>query len=262
MKKEYVNHMMKMVNSMFMAVDNKVPLGFIFANIYNTRYDNSFIENYLQSFPGDPEKRLGAFLPMLKARHGNYKEHPYFSFMRFFLVNPQLKGRGVGSILFNSFKANCGKEYQKWMSDGISDWSWYLHKGVTMVAAGDSSFMEDPSGEMRYIYINSNDPKKLSAIQKANCFIDFPQDEIKSIQRYLKSNGFATTIRVYNEKDKYTVGYKYLTPWNQLIVITDKKYLKSIEDYKHISDLTADQINEFKKYIKEGIAIYTFELTK
>jgi hypothetical protein len=257
--KTSIIHMMKTVNFMLIGITDRIPVGFLFGNIFKHRYDNSLVENFLQSAPGDPIKRISNFLPMLKQRSGNYEDHPYFSKLRHFITNPTLKGKGIGSTLFESFQKNCGNEYQQWMSDDKSDWMWYIRKGCTIVGAGDASDMGDPGHEFRCIYIHSKDPSKQKQIQLANCFMTFPKEEIGQYKTRLKKGSIAYTLRVSDEKDKYVVGYRYVTPWGKFIEVVDKKIITDITEFSFVDELNTDQINEIRKYQKEGIAVYTFK---
>jgi hypothetical protein len=252
-----INNMLKTVNTMFIAMENDTPLGFIFAQIFKNKYDDSFIEKFLKISPGDPITRIAQFLPMLRKVYGNYDDHPYFSKLRYFLVNPDLKGKGIGSVLFNSFKKSCGNEYQQWITNEHSDWMWYIHKNCTIVAAGDYSTITDLPIKMRCImYLYSNDPKKQEKIKIANCFIDLPKDKLSIYKKCFDKDGSALLVKGANEKEKFTIGHKYIIPLNEFVEVIEKHYINKINDYENIKNLTPSQINWLKQYEKEGIVIY------
>jgi hypothetical protein len=247
------------VNSMFIAKENDTPLGFLFGTIYNDACDDSFIESILKVSPGDPVERMKQYLPMLRKVQGNYREHPYFSKLRYFIVNPALKGKGIGTVLFDLFKNHCVKEYQVWVSNDRSDWMCYMNKDVSIIAAGENSKIGFQGKDKQFLYLYSNDLKKQEKMRKENYFMDFPPDEIELSQKSLKKDGVAKTIRLKSDKYDYIKGYKYITPWDQFIEIIDKLYVKNLSDYEFSKSFVLSQLNELKKHVKNGVIVYTFK---
>jgi hypothetical protein len=267
MSSEHVNNMLMNINAVFIAVENGTPVGCLFGRInISNDYNNSYIENILKSSTKDSIDCFKKYVMFFNEYLKQHKHQNSCSFLSYYIVDPVLRGRGIGSVLLNSFRKNCGDGYQTWVSDNDnSSWQWYLHKDATMVAAGLHNLTGWPGEENPnttvFCYVYSNDKKKQKLIKEANCYMDFPENEIESYKKTLSKNEFATTIRVSDEADKYNIGYKYMTPWIKFIIIIDKYYLKSINDYEFIKELNDEQIREIEKYSRNGekISVYKFK---
>jgi hypothetical protein len=257
--KKYVNDMLSSVNAMFIAKEDNTPVGCLFGTIFRSKYDDSFIERYNELSSGDCVLRLSRLPAFLRQMGGNHTERPFFSNLQYFVVNPALKGRGIGSVLWNSWQCACGNEYQMWVSNDRSDWKWYLSRGAVIAAAADRATVIRLDENFQCVYLYSKDARKREKLSRVNCYLDFPREDIETRRKWFEKNGYGTTVRLGTEKDTPIVGNTYLTPWETIVRITGKQPVDAIGDYKDSYELTEDQLALVKRYGTRGISVYRFE---
>jgi len=96
--------------------------------------------------------------------------------------------------------------------------------------------------------------------------ITFPLKEWPSIQARFKEGKTVYTIRVSNELNKYKLGERYITDWNDIIeIISIKKLVGGIKslkkEYPYFETLDNEMIDELAPYDEmEIISLTKFEI--
>lgn len=91
----------------------------------------------------------------------------------------------------------------------------------------------------------------------------FPQNEHSAIITRLNQGKTCYTTRVYKELGRYREGLKYITPWNQTIIVIQIQRFYKIVDHPFYNELTHAQRKEICQYsekIDEPYELIAFEI--
>ncbi len=88
--------------------------------------------------------------------------------------------------------------------------------------------------------------------------ITFPENEYKSIQKYLNELGYCYTTRVYKELGKYKVGELYTAPWGDILKIDEVKTYRKVSDRPFYEEMSDDEKAEIRKYSEDMGLPYEF----
>ena len=88
--------------------------------------------------------------------------------------------------------------------------------------------------------------------------ITFPENEYKSIQKYLNELGYCYTTRVYKALGKYKVGELYAAPWGDILKIDEVKTYRKVSDRPFYEEMSDDEKAEIRKYSEDMGLPYEF----
>jgi hypothetical protein len=77
--------------------------------------------------------------------------------------------------------------------------------------------------------------------------IKFPKHEWNDYKKRLKNNEIISTTRIYDEFDKYVIGHKYKTEWDDILKVVKVNKLNNIKDHPWYNNMDKNDIKQISK---------------